>query len=208
MKAINTANIEKLISNLARKGFKPSFFQSGVEAVEFILDLIPQGASVGFGGSMTVKELSLDKKLESSGKTVYSVDTIAADMKDKLYDLANSSDWYISSTNALTEGGDFVNIDGRANRVSALAYGVKNVIYVLGVNKVTPDLDSAIDRIRNHACALNARRLDKNTPCKLTGECCYCDSEDCICNVTLISHHPTRGQENVYAVIINESLGY
>ncbi|MDE5990345.1 MAG: lactate utilization protein [Clostridia bacterium] len=200
--------IEQTLDNLKRKGFKPFYFQDRESAVNFILDLIPKTSSVGFGGSMTVKELALDFRLAKQGNKVYSYDTISPDLKDRLHQLAGSSDWYISSTNALTEGGDFVNIDGTANRISALAYGVKNIVYVLGVNKITADLDSAIDRIRNHACHLNAKRLNKNTPCATSGQCCYCDSEDCICNATLISHHPTRLQENVYAIIINETLGY
>lgn len=200
--------IEKTLDNLTRKGFKPFYFKDRESAVEFILNLIPQTSSVGFGGSMTVRELSLDRRLAERGNTVYSSDTISAELKNKLHQLANSSEWYVSSTNALTEGGDFVNIDGTANRISALAYGIKNIVYVLGVNKITPDLDSAIERIRNHACPLNTRRLNKNTPCATSGQCCYCDSDDCICNATLISHHPTRLQENVYAIIIDETLGY
>lgn len=199
---------EKLMDNLKRKGFNPYFFEDKDSAVKFVLDLIPEKASVGFGGSMTVKELALDFALAKKGNTVYSYDTISPELKGRLHQLAGSSDWYISSTNALTEGGDFVNIDGTANRISALAYGVKNIIYVLGVNKISPDLECAIERVRNIACPLNARRLNKNTPCASTGECCYCDSDDCICNATLISHHPTRLQENVYAIIINENLGY
>ena len=200
--------IEKVLDNLKRKGFKPFYFQDRESAIKFILELIPKTSSVGFGGSMTVKELLLDFRLAEQGNTVYSYDTISPDLKNRLHQLAGSSDWYVSSTNALTESGDFVNIDGTANRISALAYGIKNIVYVLGVNKITPDLDNAIDRIRNHACHLNAKRLNKNTPCATGGQCCYCDSEDCICNATLISHHPTRLQENVYAIIINETLGF
>lgn len=200
--------IEKVLDNLTKKGFKPFYFKDKESAVEFILNLIPQKASVGFGGSMTVRQLALDARLAQRGNTVYSSDTISPELKGKLHQLANSSEWYVSSTNALTESGDFVNIDGTANRISALAYGIKNVVYVLGVNKITPDLESAIDRVRNHASPLNTRRLNKNTPCATSGQCCYCDSEDCICNATLISHHPTRLQENVYAIIIDEILGY
>lgn len=200
--------IEKLTSNLKRKGFKPYFFENKESAVQFVLDLIPNQASVGFGGSMTVKELALDFALKGRGNAVYSYDTVTPQNKDRLHQLANSSDWYISSTNALSESGDFVNIDGTANRICALAYGVKNIVYVLGVNKIASDLESAIERARSIACPLNAKRLNKNTPCVSTGECCYCDCEDCICNATLISHHPTRLQQNVYAIIINENLGY
>ena len=157
---------------------------------------------------MTIKQLELDNLLAKRGNTVYSHSLVSPELRDKVYQLAYSSDWYLSSTNALSEEGDFVNIDGTANRISALSFGVKNILYVLGNNKISPDLESAIDRARNIAAPPNAKRLNKNTPCATSGQCCMCDSEDCICNATLISHHPTRYQENVYVVIINETLGY
>lgn len=201
-------DIQKVMDNLKRKGFKPFYFETGNKATDFVLDLIPQNATVGIGGSMTVKELGLDQKLVDKGAQVYAHAFLPPDKQKDLFKLANSSEWYISSTNALTEGGDFVNIDGSANRISALAFGIPNVVYVLGVNKITHDLESAIDRVRNYASPLNVKRLNKNTPCATSGQCCYCDSPDCICNATLISHHPTKHQKNVYAVIIGETLGY
>lgn len=201
-------NTQNVIQNLKKRGFCPYYFEDREKAVQFVLDLIPDGETVGMGGSMTVKELDIDNKLANRGTTVYSHSLVAPELKNKVYQLANTADWYISSTNALTESGDFVNIDGSANRISALCFGVKKVIYILGVNKITPDLESAISRVRNVAAPLNTRRLNKNTPCATSGQCCYCDSPDCICNATLISHHPTRYQEKVYVVIINESLGY
>lgn len=201
-------DIQKVISNLKRRGFLPAYFDNSQDACKYILDLIPASQSVGIGGSMTVSGLSLDKKLQDKGVTVYSHSLVAPELKDKVYQLAGSADWYMSSTNALTEDGDFVNIDGSANRISALCFGVKKVVYVLGVNKITPDLESAIARVRNVAAPLNTKRLGKNTPCATSGECCYCDSPDCICNATLISHHPTKFQQQVHVVIINENLGY
>lgn len=201
-------NIQQVKENLKKRGFLPYYFDSSKEAVDFVLELIPENESVGIGGSMTVTGLELDKKLQQKGVTVYSHSLVSPELKNKVYQLANSADWYLSSTNALTESGDFVNIDGSANRISALCFGVKKVIYVLGVNKITPDIESAISRVRNVAAPLNTRRLNKNTPCATSGECCYCDSPDCICNATLISHHPTKYQEKVYVVIINENLGY
>ncbi|MCX4362112.1 MAG: lactate utilization protein [Clostridia bacterium] len=203
--------IQKLLDNLTKRGFKPFYFQSRKEALNFMLDLIPKDASVGIGGSMTVKQLDLDNMLYQRGNAVYShsfAPSETQEMRNKIYQLAGSSDWYISSANALSEEGDFVNIDGTANRITALAFGVKNILYVLGVNKIAADLASAIDRARNIASPLNAKRFNKNTPCVTSGQCCMCDSDDCICNATLISHHPTRYQENVYVVIIGENLGY
>lgn len=201
--------IEKVLENLTRKGFKPFFFKNRESAIEYVLDLIPSSASVGIGGSMTVKELGLDVMLSNRGNTVYS-HSLSDPMqkRENVYRLAGSADWYVSSTNALSEDGDFVNIDGTANRISALAFGVKNILYVLGTNKIAPDLASAIERARNVAAPPNAVRCNKNTPCSTSGQCCYCDSEECICNATLISHHPTKYQENVYVVIIDETLGY
>ncbi|MDE6361799.1 MAG: lactate utilization protein, partial [Clostridia bacterium] len=200
--------IQNLLDNLTKRGFKPFYFDDKKDAVDFALNLIPQTASVGIGGSMTVKELGLDNTLAERGNTVYSHALVSPELRDKVYQLAGSADWYISSANALSQEGDVVNIDGSANRISALAFGVKNILYVLGTNKIAPDLASAIDRARNVAAPPNAKRLNKNMPCATSGQCCLCDSEDCICNATLISHHPTRYQENVYIVIIGESLGY
>lgn len=201
-------DIKKVTDNLKRRGFCPYYFEDGKSACEFVLSLIHSGQSVGIGGSMTVSGLGLDKMLQSQGVTVYSHSLVAPELKDKVYQLAGSADWYISSTNALTENGDFVNIDGSANRISALCFGVKKVIYVLGVNKIVKDLDAAVYRARNVAAPLNTKRLNRNTPCATSGECCFCDSPDCICNATLITHHPTKFQEKVYVVIINEALGY
>lgn len=201
-------DIKNVMNNLTKRGFKPFYFESRKEALDFILDTIPQNASIGMGGSMTVKELDLDNMLYKRGNTIYSHSLVAPEQRQNVYQLAGSADWYVSSTNALSEQGDFINIDGSANRISALAFGVKNILYVLGANKIAPDLASAIDRARNIAAPPNAKRLNKNTPCATSGQCCLCDSDDCICNATLISHHPTRYQENVYVVIIGETLGY
>ena len=108
----------------------------------------------------------------------------------------------------ITRAGELVNIDGAANRVSALAFGVKNVIYVVGINKICPTLEDALDRASNVAAPLNAKRLNKRTPCAVTGKCSKCNSPDCICNVTAITHHPTKYQSNVYVIVVGENLGY
>lgn len=202
-------DIKNVLTNLTKRGFKPFYFENRNEAIDLILSLIPQNASVGSGGSMTIKELGVLNMLHERGNKVYTHSfSTSEEEREKIYQLAGAADWYLSSTNALSEDGDFVNIDGTANRIAALAFGVKNIIYVLGANKIASDLTSAIDRARNVAAPPNARRFNKNTPCTTSGQCCLCDSDDCICNATLISHHPTRLQENVYVIIIDETLGY
>ena len=202
-------DIKNVLNNLTKRGFKPFYFDNRNDAIDFIINLIPENASVGIGGSMTVKELKVNQMLIDRGNVVFTHSLeVPLEQREQIYRLAGSANWYISPTNALSEEGEFVNIDGTANRISALAFGVKNVLYILGTNKIAPDLASAIDRARNFAAPPNARRCNKNTPCATSNQCCLCDSDECICNATLISHHPTKYQENVYVVIINEALGY
>ena len=199
---------EKLSEALARRGFKPYFFDNAAQAAEFVLKLIPNGASVGSGGSVTITSLGILQTLAERGNKVYSHSTVPESERSVVYQKAGSADWYITSANAVTEGGELVNIDGAANRVSALCFGVKKIVYIIGKNKIAPTLEAAIYRAKNVAAPLNAKRLNKKTPCAVTGRCHDCNSPDCICNVTTITHHPTKYQTEVHVVIAGEDLGY
>lgn len=198
-------DLDILVNNLTRRHFEPYVFDTKAQAVEFINGLIPSGAKVGFGGSMTVKELGLQTALNNGERTIYHGDF--CEDYAIVRDSSRYSDWYVSSTNAVTASGEFVNIDGNGNRVAGQIFGSPNVLIVFGINKITADLQSAIERIRNVAAPPNAVRLGRKTPCAVTGVCSYCNSPDCMCNTTVILHHPTRGKR-VVAVIIKESLGY
>ena len=200
--------IQSVIEKLKVRGFEPFYFESRDEAIDKIIEIVGKDKTIGFGGSMTVNELDLMDILENEGNKIYSHSKVSAEERDHVYQLAQSANFYISSTNALTEQGEFVNIDGTGNRVTTFTFGVKNVIFVLGTNKIVPSITKAIDRIRNYASPKNCQRLHKNTPCAVTGRCENCNSDDCICNTTVISHHPTSKQDHVYVIIINEELGY
>ena len=200
-------DINLLKQNLTKKGFLPIICETSEEATTTVINLVGSGTTVGMGGSMTSKQLGLDIALQNAGNIVYSHSLVPPSLANQLYDLARNSKWYISSANAITQGGDIVNIDGTANRVSTLIYGVENIIYCIGINKIVNNIDDAIDRIRNYSAPKNARRLQRNTPCAITGKCEYCNSSDCICNTTVISHHPTKLQKQVYVIIIKEELG-
>lgn len=191
--------LEELSKKLKARGFIPEICGSGKEAAEKILSIIPAADSVGKGGSVTLSQIGIAEKLAERGNTFFDRNS---------YVEAAGAKWFLSSANAMTENGDIVNIDGSANRVSSLIFGVPNVIYVVGKNKIVKDLDAAIDRIRNYTCHLNAVRLGKSTPCAITGKCAYCTGKECMCNVTTIVHHPTRYQEKVYVLLIDEELGY
>lgn len=200
-------DLQTVAENLRKRRFEVTLAPNAAQAVQCALTLIPRGASVGFGGSATVKQLALDDALLANGCAIYAHGYVKPDQADRLYDLASRADWYIASANALTESGDIVNVDGTANRVASLIYGVKNVLYVIGKNKIVPDLDAAIDRVRNVVAPRNAKRLNRDVPCAQSGVCSYCDAPQCICNVTTIVHHPTKYQNRAHIVLIDEDLG-
>ena len=120
---------------------------------------------------------------------------------------AYDADVYLASANAITEDGILVNIDGNSNRVSAIAYGPRKVLFIVGMNKVCPDLDSALKRARNVAAPVNAQRFGLDTPCSKTGACMDCKSPDSICCqflVTRFSRHPGR----IQVILVNDNLGF
>ena len=199
---------ELTAKNLKKRGFVPHIADKAEVngLVSKIIGDIP--CVIGSGGSMTLKELKTLFRLQDAGHKVYSYDTVSDEERDTMYQRAAQADWYVSSANAVTTSGDIVNIDGTANRVAPLIFGVPNVVYVIGSNKIVSDLAEAEDRIRNYTCHLNAVRLGKKTPCAVTGKCSYCNSPDCMCNVTTVVHHPTRLQKQVHVIFVRDALGY
>lgn len=117
------------------------------------------------------------------------------------------ADVFLASANALTEDGIIVNIDGNANRVSAIAQGPKKVIFVVGMNKVCDDIDGAVKRARNVAAPINAQRFGLNTPCTKTGSCMNCKSPDTICCQFLITRY-SRHEGRIHVVLVNDFLGF
>lgn len=192
-------DLNALAKKLAARGFIPVVLANAEQAADEILRLIPTDETVGTGGSVTLAQLGIKEKLAERGNLFFD---------RSAYQSAAHADWFLSSANALTESGEIVNIDGSGNRVASLIFGVPNVIYAVGKNKIVKDFDAAVDRIRNYTCHLNAVRLGKTTPCAITGKCGNCSGKECMCNVTSIMHHPTRYQEKVYVLLIDEELGY
>lgn len=195
-----------ILENLKKRGFKPYFVETAEEVSSIIKENIPKGAVIGFGGSMTVEELKLPVKLKEAGYICNH--TAVSDIPwNSLCENNRFADYYITSTNAITEGGEIVNTDGRANRVAAMCYGPKKLFFILGTNKICKDITSAIERIENIAAPLNAKRLNRKTPCNGTGKCMKCGSAETICKATLILHHPTSTME-VFVIIVNKKLGF
>ncbi|MBR1746630.1 MAG: lactate utilization protein [Clostridia bacterium] len=198
-------NIVTIQSNYERRGFDFSFFDDESSAIDYIQNLIPEGSSIGFGGSETVKEIGLLNALPN--RIVLHRDLFDPKRKQEILDKMHFCDWYVSSANALCSTGDIVNIDGRGNRVGEIVNGPKNILIIAGINKIVNDISEGIERTRNIASPKNCRRLHKNTPCATLDKCCHCNSIDTICNATVILHHPMTGTK-VHIVLINKNLGY
>ncbi|SNS36963.1 Uncharacterised ACR, YkgG family COG1556 [Anaerovirgula multivorans] len=199
--------VKELIRNLEKRKINAKFFNTKEEAKTEILKELETHTNIGIGGSMTIMEMNLHEELMKKGKNVHWHWLVEPEKRNEVRQLASNADVYLTSTNALTESGELVNIDGMGNRVSAMYYGPKKVVVVCGINKICSDLISAMDRIKAEACPPNAKRLGLKTPCALTGNCNNCLSEDRMCNVTvIINHKPMTIDLNVY--IIGESLGF
>ena len=199
---------QRMIKNLERRNFRAFYCPTAAEAVEMVSSLIPDGSSVTWGGSMTIREIGLTAALHKRKLKVLDRDQAAnSDEVQRIYREAFSADYYLASTNAISEDGVLVNIDGNGNRVAAITFGPKHVIFVVGLNKVTQDVGSALARARSTASPTNAARFDVKTPCQVDGVCHNCNSVDCICNYIhfLRNSHPA-GRHIV--VLVGEELGY
>lgn len=204
--------IEKTLKSLKKHGFEVFYYNRKEEAIEKIMKIIPLKAIVGIGGSVTLRELDIPEKLRKRGnktedhwyerKKGTSSEEILKVRKNQI-----NSDVFITSTNAITENGELVNIDGGGQRVAAMIFGPKKVIVVAGINKITKDLEEGIWRARNIAAPINAKRLNRNTPCAVTGICNDCDSPDRICGATTILHKQMRDTP-LTIILIDEDLGY
>ena len=198
----------KVIKNLARRNIEAFYCPTAQEAVAKVLEMIPQGSSITWGGSMSIRDIGIPAALAEAGKyEVYDRDK-APDRAaaTEIYLKAFTCDYYLSSANAITEDGVIVNIDGTGNRVAAITFGPRNVIFIIGMNKLTQDTDSALARARSLAAPVNTARFDIQTPCKLDGVCHNCLSDDCICNYIHYLRHSPKGKHKV--ILVGESIGY
>ena len=177
------------------------------EAVSKVVELIPDGSSVTWGGSMTLRDMGIPAALHARNSLDVMDRDLAAsrDEAQEIYRKAFTADYYLSSANAISEDGVIVNIDGTGNRVTMAAYGPEKVYYICRLNQLSPDLPSAINRARNVAAPRNARRLGLETPCVKDGVCHNCQSPQRICNVMDITLR-RPGAVEVGVWIIQEEL--
>ena len=201
----NALLAQVVIKGLASRNMTGYYAQDKAAALRQALALIPEGSAVTMGGAMSAHEIGLVDALKAGNYNFIDRDAYADKRAAML--AAYDADVFLSSVNAMTDDGVLVNIDGNANRVSAIAQGPKKVLFIVGMNKVCPDLDSAMKRARNTAAPANAQRFGLSTPCAKTGKCFDCKSMDTICCQFLITRF-SRHTDRIHLILVGEDLGF
>lgn len=197
------ADIEKLKQNLLREGFLVSCFHTAQEACAYLNSAI-DGVTVGFGGSQTVRDMGLYEQLSGHNQCYWHWDKA----NNVIPPEATNAQVYITSLNGVSENGELINIDGGGNRVASTLYGHQKVYFIIGENKIAPDYDAALWRARNIAAPLNAKRLEKHTPCVQTGRCMNCTSPERICRALVVLWEKPVLTQDMEVVIVRQSLGF
>lgn len=197
-----------LVKNLKSRHFDAYYCANKEDALHKALELIPEGASVGWGGTVSCSEIGLLNALRSGNYKAIDRESVQTpEEKERLAMEALFADYFLTSANAMSLDGEMVNIDGTGNRVAAIIYGPKNVLVVVGMNKVCDTLDDALKRARTVASPMNMQRFMKDTPCAVTGVCGDCKREGCICNQIVITRH-CRPAGRIQYIVVGEDLGY
>ena len=206
---IGRKQAEKCIENLKKHGFEALFFQNCAEARAHVLKTISEYESFGFGGSDTTRKLDLIDALKHQDKIIYDhwEDNLSPEMSLKVRRSQSACDCFFCSANAISMTGEIVNVDGVGNRTNAMSFGPGKVIIIAGINKLAPDLESALQRVRNIAGPMRAKSLGMQTPCAETGICNDCNSPQRICRITTILHRKPM-LTDMTVIIINEALGF
>lgn len=197
-----------IIKQLARRNMTGHYCASASEVPALMRELIAEGSSVTWGGSVTLAEAGVrDELARDAWHLLDRADATTPEQQRDMWRDRASADWMLMSTNAITEAGELVNIDGNGDRLALLVHGPTHVLVVAGMNKVVTDVDAGIKRVRTHACPPNAARLHTNTPCELTGVCAECHGPGCMCCETVITRH-SRHTDRIHVVLVGEPLGY
>ncbi|MBD8931618.1 MAG: lactate utilization protein [Ruminococcus sp.] len=204
----NEVLANRVVKNLESRNMEAYFVKTKEEALKKALELIPEGSSISWGGTASAKEIGLLDAVHERNYEVYDREEAQTpELKNEIAHKALDCDFFIGSTNALAENGVMVNIDGNANRVAAFAFGPKNVLLIVGMNKVVKSEEDAMSRARNEAAPINAQRFGLDTPCSKNGMCYDCKSPDCICCQILITRY-SRAAKRIKVILVDENLGF
>lgn len=195
-------DVARFRKNLELRGYTTAYFGTAAEARSYLEEQIT-GKTVAFGGSVTLRQLDLYQALKGKNDVVWHWDTAAGKTpRDGM-----QAEVFLTSVNGASEAGELVAIDGTGNRLSSMLYGHEKIYYVMGVNKLAPDLSAALERARNIAAPQNAKRLGRKVPCAADGRCHDCLAPECLCNAILVLRRKMNSAQ-AEVVIIGEELGY
>ena len=204
----------KIVEALKSRQFDAYYFDDSASAIEKVISLIPKDHQVSWGGSMTVTGLGIQEKLAKDGYNLLDRDsapsgaTHTPEERAEIMRKALLCDTFLTGTNAISEDGQLVNIDGFGNRVAAMIFGPKQVIVVAGMNKVAKTLEDAVSRARNIAAPINVQRFPNlQTPCNTTGTCANCKSPDTICSYFVTTRF-CKPANRIKVVLVGEDLGF
>ena len=198
------ADLEKTRKNLENRGFRAHVFATGAEAADYLAQTL-HNTCIGIGGSVTIDEIGVYDRLSADNDVIWRWKKPTPDSRER----GAAAETFLCSANGVSETGEIVNIDGYGNRVAPTIYGPKRVFLVVGKNKIAPDLNGAIDRARNIAAPLNARRLNRHTPCAVGEPRCHdCRSPEKICGVMTVFFMPPTSIKEFHVLLVNEDLGY
>ena len=198
------ADLEKTRKNLENRGFRAHVFATGAEAADYLAQTL-HNTCIGIGGSVTIDEIGVYDRLSADNDVIWRWKKPTPDSRER----GAAAETFLCSANGVSETGEIVNIDGYGNRVAPTIYGPQRVFLVVGKNKIAPDLNGAIDRARNIAAPLNARRLNRQTPCAVGEPRCHdCRSPEKICGVMTVFFMPPTSIKEFHVLLVNEDLGY
>ena len=198
------ADLEKTRKNLENRGLRAHVFATGAEAADYLAQTL-HNTCIGIGGSVTIDEIGVYDRLSADNDVIWRWKKPTPDSRER----GAAAETFLCSANGVSETGEIVNIDGYGNRVAPTIYGPQRVFLVVGKNKIAPDLNGAIDRARNIAAPLNARRLNRHTPCAVGEPRCHdCRSPEKICGVMTVFFMPPTSIKEFHVLLVNEDLGY
>jgi hypothetical protein len=204
----NEKTIQRAVKSLESNFFDAAFFSDRETLMNKVLSYVKPKMKIGFGGSLTVRDLGIVERLKNEDVVVLDhwKPGLSKEEIDEIRSQQLTCDLFFSSANAITEKGEIINIDGFGNRTNSTTYGPKKVIIIAGYNKIVPDMNAGIERIKNVAAPMNARRLNLSLPCAETGRCHDCRSEARICRIISIMQRKPGGTD-ISVYLINEELG-
>ena len=201
--------ISKVMSALENNSMKAYFAENRQQLHDIVRELVRVDKLITAGGSMSLKESGVTDLLLTEFKDTYAhrFDGSSPEEIEEVLHKAFIADTFFASSNAVTEDGELYNVDGKGNRVSAMIYGPKQVVLVVGVNKIVKDMDEAVRRVETIAAPKNTVRLNCATPCAKTGECAHCHGDGRIC-CSYVRLGQQRVKDRIKVIIVNENLGY